>query len=149
MKKKAKHREQAPTEGPPDDFCEWWNPSGTDALSGASVGGHPDAIRTWARPESHGRFARRHYGISAVLAWTAAPYRQEYHEWVRNGRPERNPFVSMAATVKRQSEFWTGLKGLLPSVGRPMPKPQPRDWDQGKAPHVEPIDEQTLISNSI
>jgi hypothetical protein len=131
MRKKKNNNEepQKYEGGPTDDFCEWWNPTGTDALSGASIGGHPDAERVWARPESHGRFARRHYGITAALAWTCAAYRDEYREWVRLGRPERNPFVSMAATTKKQGEFWHSVAGMLPRVGKRMPATEVEDND--------------------
>jgi hypothetical protein len=131
-RKNDKQTEEPPHDPnrPPDDFCEWWNPSGTDELSGASVGGHPDAERIWARPAAHGRFVRRTYGTTATLAWSAAIYRDEYYEWRRNGRPERNPFVSQCASLAKQAQFWRDLKSTLSKIGKAMPEPFAIDFDR-------------------
>jgi hypothetical protein len=125
-----------PAEPPPDDFCDWWNPSGTDALSGAHIGGHPDAERIWARKDP-GRFVRRTYGVNAVHAWQADNYRQEYLIWVATGRPAREPFVSMALPMPEQRKRWEEIKTTVALVGKPMPKPLPTDKEINKH---EPID---------
>jgi len=121
-------QQQSKLESPPDDFCEWWNPTGIDELSGAAIGGHPDAERVWARKDS-GRFTRRTYGIHALHAWNAQPYRDEYNAWVALGRPERETFVSLAATLDLQREFWRGVKADMKAAGKPMPKPLPTDME--------------------
>jgi hypothetical protein len=141
-KKKKQDDDEKPTGKalPPIAFLDWWNPTAIDETSGASIGGHPDAERVWARKDP-GRWSRRTYGINAMLAWDCASYRDEYHSWKDIGCPAREPFVSICATLERVAEFAKGLKATLAQVGKPMPKPQPRDWDRGKAPRVEPIDE--------
>jgi hypothetical protein len=107
---------------PPDAFCEWWYPSGEDTVSGASVGGHPDAERTWARKDDHG-WTRRHYGTHAAQAWLAANYREEYDIWKSLGCPEPDePFVSIAAPIDQQKEFWRGLHTELSKINKPMPR---------------------------
>ena len=128
MKKKKQREEEAPAEGPPDDFCEWWNPSGIQQPSGASVGGHPDAERTWARKDPHG-WTRRVYGISAHYAWLAQPFRNEYNAWVAAGRPERtHDFVSLALPVAEQTERWKKIKAMLKNAGKKMPAPTIGDY---------------------
>jgi hypothetical protein len=120
MRKKKVNEEEEPRTRPPDAFCEWWNPSGTDAISGASIGGHPEAERVWARKDP-GRFARRTYGINAVLAWTTVMYREEYLRWIDADRPEQEPFVSMCMTLEQQKAFYKQLSGTLAQIGKPMP----------------------------
>jgi len=119
--KKKKTTEKAPLEPLPDDFCSWWNPSGIDAVSGAHIGGHPDATRVWARKDP-GRWRRRTYGIGARKAWTCEPYRREYERWLDAGKPEGEEFISIAATLERQREFYQGIKAKLAQIGKPMPK---------------------------
>ena len=80
---------------PTDEFCEWWYPHATDEPSGAGVGGHPDAARVWARHDP-GRWLRRTYGISAQKAWLCQCYRDQFNAWIKAGRPEREPYVSIA-----------------------------------------------------
>jgi hypothetical protein len=129
----------------PEDFCNWWNPSGRDELSGADIGGHPDAERVWARKDA-GRFTRRTYGINAPTAWLSARYRAEYTAWVNAGRPKRDePFVSLASPITEQVEFWQGVKSKLKDIGKKVPKPKPQDYDKGKAPFVEPLDEKKQL----
>ena len=106
---------------PPTAFLEWWNPTGTDEPSGASIGGHPDAERVWARKDP-GRWTRRTYGINAVLAWTCQCYRDEYERWIDAEQPEREPFVSIAATLEQQYELMKKLKAILKGAAKPMPK---------------------------
>jgi hypothetical protein len=118
---KKQPKERPPSQQPPDDFCEWWNPTRRDEPSGADVGGHPDAERVWARKDP-GRWVRRTYGINAVLAWQAEPYRQEYLRWVDADRPEREPFVSIAAPLEKQRAFYRGLKATIDQIAKPMPK---------------------------
>jgi hypothetical protein len=143
---KKKQRETAPAEGPPDDFCKWWNPSGTDELSGASIGGHPEAERIWARKDP-GRWLRRRYGIDARRAWLAQPYRSEYNAWVEAGRPEtEEPFVSIALPLAEQVQRWKEIRLKLAQIAKPMPRLRHRDLQReqlaaGQDPTIaEPID---------
>lgn len=131
---------------PPDDFCNWWYPSGIDETSGASVGGHPDAHRIWARHDP-GRWNRRIYGCSAAIAWSAEIYRDEYLRWVDAGRPDRQPFVSISATLAQQQAFWAEVKTTLARIGKPMPHTTAKDLQReqlqaGQKPRlIEPLDE--------
>jgi hypothetical protein len=107
--------------GPPEAFCAWWYPHSTQEPSGASVGGHPDADRVWARKDP-GRWRRRRFGITATLAWTAQYYRDQYERWIDAGQPIEPPFVSLAATPERQAEFWRGMTAQLRNMGKPVPQ---------------------------
>jgi hypothetical protein len=103
-------------------FCAWWEPSGVDPENGASVGGHPDAWRIWARKDP-GRWIRRRYGIETVIAWNAASYVKEFDAWQNAGSPEPDePFISLAASLERQKQFWADLKPIIDQIGKPMPK---------------------------
>lgn len=127
----------------PDAFCEWWNPTGTQEPSGANIGGHPDAKRVWARKDE-GRWTRRVYGMTAAQAWMVDRYREEYQLWLDGGETGK-PFVSLAATVEQQKEFWKGLATTLRKAVKPVPKAKQRDYDKGKAPWKEPMDEQKAL----
>ncbi len=120
--------EHSHLEDPPEDFARWWHPHSRDRESGADIGGHPDAFRVWARKDP-GRWVQRSYGTGARVAWNAQPYRDDYEEWVQLGRPERNAFVSISATLETQKGFWRGLKTHLAQIGKPMTKPLPFDHD--------------------
>jgi len=79
----------------PEEFCAWWYPTSQDQESGASIGGHPDAARMWARKDP-GRWCRRAFGIKADNAWLCQCYQDEYNSWIQAGRPERaEPFISL------------------------------------------------------
>lgn len=96
--------EQPQRDQPPDDFIRWWCPTDTNEKSGASIGGHPDAARMWARKEP-GRWMRRAFGMTAVTAWACQCYRSEYHAWIAAGRPEPlEPFVSIAVPHEEANE---------------------------------------------
>jgi len=87
---------------PPEQFVAWWNPTGTQDESGASVGGHPDAFRVYARKEP-GRWFRATYGLEAEIAWNTAIYREEYDAWVAAGKPApEEPYVSIALSREEQ-----------------------------------------------
>jgi hypothetical protein len=105
---------------PDQSFLAWWNPHSFDPVSGASVGGHPDAARTWARKDP-GKWVRRRYGTSAIVAWNTAPYLEEFQSWKQSGSPETEDFVSIAATLERQKQFWHDLKPIILQIGKPMP----------------------------
>ena len=88
-------------------FAGWFEPSGTDPESGASVGGHADAYRVWSRKTSGG-YKRRRYGISTIEAWNVPRYVAEFNAWVEAGSPERETeFVSLAAPLEKQREIVT------------------------------------------
>lgn len=120
-------------EEPTDDFIVWWSPCGKDRESGADTGGHPDAFRVWARKDP-GRWVRRSFGISALMAWNAQCYRSEYLRWIDAGRPEQEEFISLAATLERQKQFWHDLKPIIAKIGKPMPKVLPLDYDKAEMP---------------
>jgi hypothetical protein len=135
--KRKQQQAKAPQEGPSDDFCEWWNASGIDKESGAAVGGHPDASRTWARKDA-GRWTRRTYGISAVHAWAADCYRQEYLIWVATGRPERpEPFVSLALPVAEQSKRWREVNAKLAAMPKVKTARQERQEEQQRQRKIQ------------
>jgi hypothetical protein len=125
----------------PDPFCEWWYPTKVDPISGASVGGHTDAERTWARKDI-GRWTRRTFGINAATAYQAKNYRDEYNAWLDLGQPEPDqPFVSICVPLPELKAYWRELGGILATITKPVRPPRQRDYDKGKAPWVEPIDE--------
>ena len=77
------------------------------------------------------------------MAWLAQPFRDEYNAWVKAGRPERTQdFVSLALPIPEQVEKWKELREVLSRIAKPVGRARGRDYDRGKAPHVEPIDEQ-------
>jgi hypothetical protein len=143
-KTKTEREANAPGHAPSIGFMEWWNPDSIIEPSGASRGGHPDAERVWARKDP-GRWTRRTLGISANRAWLVARYRDEYARWVEADRPETEKFISICASPERQVEFAKSVKALLAQIGQPMTKPLQRDYDKGKAPWKEPIDEQKAL----
>jgi hypothetical protein len=146
MSKKKKTAEKAPPRGASEGFRRWWEPTDVDELSGAHIGGHPDALRIWARKDP-GRWVRRAYGTPTDAAYLVEYYRQQYDAWVDAGKPKGEPFVSVASTVEQQKEWARGVKGLLLQIGRPMPKTHydvtnPRRGDvarPAKARVVEPL----------
>jgi hypothetical protein len=123
MKKKqqSNNHKPKPKDHPTDDFCEWWNPTGVDEPSGAAIGGHPEAKRVHARKDP-GRWVRHTYGITAVLAWQCRIYRDEYQRWVDAGKPEREPYVSIAAPLERHRELARELSAIVRRIGKPMPE---------------------------
>ena len=128
MKRKQQQEPRKPQRDAPDDFCEWWNPSGIDQPSGAARGGHPDAKRVWARKDA-GRWTRRIYGLTAAQAWLVERYQKQYEAWVDAGRPEQPQgpfvaFVSIAASVERQQELW---REMGTEVVKVVPQPNERE----------------------
>lgn len=100
---------------PSDAFCEWWNPTGVDEPSGASVGGHPDAARMWARKDP-GRWVRRAYGITARQAWSTERFRDQFDAWIEAGKPKRR-FVSIALNlVPDQKAAMDELKATVAAI---------------------------------
>jgi len=146
-KKQVEDEPLAQRPAPPVAFLDWWNPTGVDNPSGASVGGHPDCERIWARKDS-GRWTRRTYGINAVVAWIIDTYRAEFNEWRNLGSPEREPFVSVCATLEQQTKFWREIRGVLSAIENQKPvRPRRRDYDKGAQPWVEPIDEKKMLDD--
>ena len=131
---------------PPDQFAEWWLPTGTDKESGASVGGHPDARRCWARKEP-GRWVHKVMGIKSDAAWWYREYREEYRDWVDAGKPERKPFVSIAWPMSSQTQKLRLLRATLSQIGKPVINLTPQERQDeaarmGKKRHlIEPTDE--------
>jgi hypothetical protein len=125
---------------PPPAFITWWEPAGSDDATGASVGGHPDARRIWARIDN-GQITRRVTGTDAIHAWAHDGYRDEFYQWVAAGKPQGEPFVSLAATLEQQAMFTSVVANTVRAIKRTI-KPMQTDYDKGKAPFVEPVDEQ-------
>jgi hypothetical protein len=100
-------------------FVAWWKPFEFDPVSEASVGGHPDAKRIWARKTQNG-WIRREYGVPTLDAWNTANYVAEFATWQDLGSPEKEPFISIAASDLKQSEFWHDIAPLLHAVGKPL-----------------------------
>lgn len=97
---------------PTKAFRDWWEPWGFDQVTGASVGGHPDAYRMWSRQEPNGSRTRRMYGTRTKSAWLSDIYREEFDDWKRAGFPARDDFVSISAPATEQGSW---LKGMKPS----------------------------------
>jgi hypothetical protein len=128
MRKKQQEEEPAPRKDdrPPPEFCDWWNPRGTEEPSGAEIGGHPDAERIWSRKDP-GRFTRRRYGINASTAWLCQVYRNEFNAWLDAGKPKKEPFVSVAAPLFRQSQMWKEIYGNLKQIAEPDAKKEEQE----------------------
>lgn len=116
---------------PSKQFSAWWDPFEFDPVCGASVGGHPDARRRWARKDTDG-WIHRMYGVQLLDAWNSDNYISEFEAWRGIGSPEPDkPFVSLAASVQRQKQFWGELKLRIAKIGKPMPPhPLPFDYDK-------------------
>lgn len=103
-------------------FKAWWEPFERDPLSGADIGGHPESRRQWSRKDPDG-YEHRTYGIPTETAYNMQSYREEYEAWILLGCPERpEPFVSTAATVEQQQNFWHGLAQHVNRIGKQMPQ---------------------------
>ncbi len=108
-------------------FTKWWTPVDFDEVSGAHIGGHPNAYRKWARKTDDG-WRHKHYGVSVGDAWNSACYVEEFDAWQSAGSPEQSePFTSVAVSIERHKEFWRGLRSTLAKIGKKMPKPTPMD----------------------
>jgi hypothetical protein len=123
MRKKPKTDESEPVRksGAPTEFCAWWYPDGEQEVSGASVGGHPDAARMWARKDP-GRWTRRAYGCSADTAWQCDRYRKQFYAWKDAGSPEHEPFVSVAVPLSEMKVKVDALKEIVSKIGKPIPE---------------------------
>lgn len=125
-------------------FTGWWQPFEFDPVSGAHVGGHPDAYRRWSRKDGGG-WKHRWYGISTVDAWNVAQYVEEFNAWQEIGSPEKaEEFISISATKERQIQYWKDAKPLMnlmlqgakPTQTQPLVEELNR-----KYPGYEPINE--------
>jgi hypothetical protein len=106
---------------PLPSFVAWWRPDHFDEVSGAHVGGHPNAHRRWSRKEAGG-WRHKWYGVSCADAWNTARYVRQFDAWQSAGSPEKpTPFVSVATDIERQKQFWHDLKGVISQIGKPMP----------------------------
>jgi hypothetical protein len=98
---------------PPEDFEKWWNPRDTEDESGASVGGHPDAFRLFARKDP-GRWVRQSFGTTADIAWNIALYREEYDAWVAAGKPQPDEeYVSIALSREEQQKRFAVIAAVV------------------------------------
>jgi len=102
-------------------FVAWWEPTDRDKVSGASIGGRPEARRVWARRDED-RWRRHWYGLPTLIAWNTSYVLQAFEAWQQAGSPEPDePFVSIAASSKAQAQHWRDLKPLIMQIGKPMP----------------------------
>lgn len=106
---------------PPADFLAWWIPFDKDLESGASVGGHPESLRVHARKDPDG-WKHGVFGVPAKIAWNSDEFRQEFLIWQSVGSPARpEEYVSIAASLERQKQFWHDLKPVIDKIGKPIP----------------------------
>lgn len=123
MKKKKEEPTAPRDDSPPDEFCDWWYPKKEDPQSGASIGGHPDAARMWARKDP-GHWTRRAYGITAATAWLVPRFRAQFNAWKAAGSPKREEeFISLALPLEEQSKCWTELSLVLKTGGKDVEEP--------------------------
>jgi hypothetical protein len=100
-------------EHPSIAFTTWWRPDHFDPVSGAHVGGHPEAHRRHARKDPDG-WKHRWYGVSTLDAWNCANYVGDFETWQKVGSPKKpDPYISITATFKRQKEYMRDAKPLL------------------------------------
>lgn len=98
---------------PPSAFIGWWMPHGHIEPSGASIGGHLQAKRVWARKDP-GAWERRTYGFEAEIAWNMAGYRAEFEAWVTAGSPApEEEFVSIALPRDEQLAHLIKIEAMI------------------------------------
>lgn len=119
---------------PPRDFVEWWDPARKDKTSGADIGGHEDAERTWA-VKDRGTWKLKVYGIQAEDAWNTVTYRQEYEAWVAAGRRKRSKDFVSITTMPAEEQLRRWRKVIASMRGRSK-QPTKEETDNE---HVEPI----------
>lgn len=94
-------------------FLAWWHPYERQPDSGASIGGHPDAVRWHARKDPGG-WTRLEFGTSAEVAWNTAYLREEFAAWQDAGSPEPDtPYVSLALPLREQKARWARLEAMV------------------------------------
>jgi hypothetical protein len=98
---------------PPEDFMKWWVPFGKDEESGASIGGHPDAFRVFARKDP-GKWVRQSFGIEPDIAWNIACYREQYNAWRAAGSPQPDEeYVSIALSREEQQKRFAVIAAVV------------------------------------
>ncbi len=99
---------------PSQAFIAWWEPDGVDVdPSGADIGGHHEARRTWARKDETG-WTRQIFGLSTPDAWNTAHYVEEFNAWEAAGSPDPiTPFVSVSVSRDRQARFWKDIRQTI------------------------------------
>lgn len=91
-------------------FKQWWEPTSVDAKTGAEVGGHPHAYRLWVKPNKQ----REHYGVRCNEAFNCQCYINEYHQWLRDGQPERDPEpTGNCASNQRVNEEMANARAIM------------------------------------
>jgi hypothetical protein len=118
-KPKKVKEEPVPEAEPPREFCDWWYPTGIEQPSGASVGGHPDAERVWARKDP-GRWSRRTFGMSVACAWATEHYREQFR-LAQDAALEQEPFVSIVLPINEQAQKWSALRSMLKQIVKKVP----------------------------
>jgi hypothetical protein len=132
---------------PPEQFQRWFMPTGIDDVSGASVGGLPDAERIWARHDPGG-WVQKQYGMTAEVAWNTKHLREQFLGWQEAGCPEHDePFVSLALPLDEQAKRFGAISKTLRAAVAPIPKAtakelaaEARRLGQPTKP-IEPLDE--------
>ena len=108
---KVEKPDAKPTNPPTLKFREWWMPTGHNARSGAQTGGHPDALRKCVNND--GKVA--YFGIRVEESWACQHYQDEFHQWLKDGQPERFPEVDgTAAPLDRQKEI---IRQCMKTIG--------------------------------
>jgi len=96
---------------PSQGFLRWWKPDGINHDSGAETGGHQDAYRKCANPETR---AWGYYGIKAGVAYNMSEYYNEYLRWLECGSPPRtNDCDGTAAPIAEQKNIWKKIRNIL------------------------------------
>lgn len=92
------------------DFKKWWEPYTHDPKTGAEIGGHPEAYRLFVKPTGE----RKHYGIKVEEAFMTQMYRDEYHQWLKDGQPPRDPEpTGNCVPRKRVNEEMANAKAIM------------------------------------
>lgn len=124
-------------EQPPKKFVAWFEPNRIDKVSGASVGGHPDAYRIWARHD-FGGWRRKRYGMTAEVAWNTRRLREQFES---GGAATEQPFVSVAMPLAEQHR--PNVRDLCKPIPRLTPKEIQAEARRMNQPWrlIEPLDE--------
>jgi hypothetical protein len=110
---------------PPEQFAQWWPAVGWQQTEAATE-------RAWK-------------GVSIEDAFNCEAVRVVYREGKETGTLFEKPEINDPDRGLSIRERLTKLKALIAQIGKPMTKPLQRDWDKGKAPWKEPIDEQKAL----
>jgi len=92
------------------EFKKWWEPYTHDPKTGAEVGGHPHARRTWANTKGK----RVVYGVPVEEAFNCQCYIDEYRQWLKDGQSVREPeMTGNCATKQRVAEVMNAVSSIM------------------------------------